>query len=310
MKNKKIIYIVLIIIINITLSYLYSVNAITVINETEKVATVVSNSTKEKNPDDSNASLSKLVIDEYDMYPEFNKNTTKYYVTIPKDVKSLDVEAEAEVSSSTVKTSGNTSLTKNENTISVVVTAKDKTARKYTIVVTKQDDNGLYLEDLKIEGVELEPSFSESKYYYKADKEIIKENDSIPVFDIKATPNSESAEIEILGNENLKEGENIITILLKDGSDYTSYQVSINITTKTMITSFQDAENGVLKTIQDYYNIAKEKVIEWFSDENRKMATIIAGGVVLFIVFLAIIIKIFKRHRVEKKAEKIKRRAK
>lgn len=307
--KKRIISIVTFLIIAITaLSFFNAVEA-TTDDKVLKIATVVTNNTKEKNPDDSNASLSKLVIDGYDLYPEFNKNTTKYYVSIPTSVKSIDVEAEAEVDTSSVKTTGNTALTKTENNVYVTVTAKDKTARRYTIVVTKQEDNGLKLSELSIENVEFETPFSEDKYYYNAKAEIIKK-DEIPPFEIKATPNSEDAEVEILGNKNIKEGENLITILLKEGDDYTSYQVNVTVSTKTMITTIQEADGDILTTLRNYYDIAKEKVIYWFEDENRKLATIIASAVVLLIIIVSIIVKAIKKHKAQKKAEKIKRRAK
>lgn len=309
MKRKTICLLAIIIIINISISFIYRVKALTISTESIKTATVVTNSTKEKNPDDSNASLSKLIINDYDMYPEFNKNTTKYYVSVPTTVKSIDVEAEAEVESSSVKTTGNTSLTKTENTIYVTVTAKDKTARRYTIIVTKQEDNGLKLSELSIEGAEFETPFSEDKFFYKAKAEIIKK-DEISPFKINAISNNEDAEIEILGNDNLIEGENLITIVLKDGEDITTYQVNITVTTKTMITTIQEADGDIWTKLSEYFDFVKEKIIYWFEDENRKIATIIASGVVLLIIIVAIIVKAVKKHKAQKKAENIKRRAK
>ena len=315
MKKNKILRLSLcIVIVFLLMVFLSGVKANEIdFDEVAKVAANGNNTTnstkKEKNPDDSNALLKSLSIDGYDMYPEFNKNTTMYYVSIPLDVKSLEINAETEVESSKIKKSGDSSLVKTENTIYVTVTSKDNTMKRYTIIATKQKDNGLKLSELTIEGAELNPSFSENKYYYNTNIELIK-SDEIPPLNIIAKSNSDTAEIEILGNSNLTEGENLITILLKDKDDYTSYQINANISTKTMITTMQDQDGDMIDTIKQYIELDKNKIMEWFEDENRRIATFVASGVVLFIIVLSIIISKIKKHKAERKVEKIKRRAK
>ena len=54
--------------------------------------------------------------------------------------------------------------------------------------------------------------------------------------EIEAIANDESATVEILGNEELKEGENIITIIVSanEGEEQVTYQIKANKVAKTM----------------------------------------------------------------------------
>ena len=74
----------------------------------------------------------------YSLNPYFNKNTLTYTVIIPEDVTSLEINAEPAVDGAIVRISGNTRLTRQENTVTVRVTAKDGTSRAYTITVLKE----------------------------------------------------------------------------------------------------------------------------------------------------------------------------
>jgi len=274
--------------------------------ESYKVASSSLSQNEIEQNEKENNFLKSLEVDGYDIYPEFNKHTTTYYVTVPTDVKSIEVNAEAENEELTPKISGTTLSSKGENTVKVTVTSKSKDTRMYTIIATKQDDNGLKLEKLEIKDATLEPEFSENKYTYKAKMEIIKEEDELKPLEIVTKANSESAEIEILGNSNLSEGDNLITILVKDDEDVTTYQVNVNISSKKKITTIEETSNKFVETV----DFCKDKIIEWFSDNTRKIATIIAGAVVLLVIIILIIVKIYKKHQVKKKAENIKKRAK
>lgn len=281
-------------------------------NAITKIATSTTN--KVKDPDASNTLLKSLKVEGYEIFPEFNKYTTTYYVKIPTDVRSLEINAEAESENATVKVRGDSNFYNTENTVSITVTSKDRSYRKYKVIATRQDDNDLKLTSLSIDKATLSPAFSEDQHNYKTSMEIIK-IDSIPPLEIKATANSETAKIEILGNKDLTEGENLITILLKDKDENDEeissiYQINVTISTKTMVTTFEDTEIDWVEKVKELYYIAKGKVIEWFSDENRAIATYTAGGAVILVLMIMIISSKIRKHSVEKKKEQIKRRAK
>ena len=230
----------------------------------------------------SNANLSNLGIRPND-FSGFKPGTTTYNVTVPEDVESVEVYATAQDSAATVSGTGSQTLAYGENTLSVVVTAEDGTTKTYTINVTREGEeetgetegeteiiNGL--SNITIGDLELSPAFKKDVYEYTV--QYIGENTSL---DIQAVPTDPDYTVEILGNEDLKEGENIITILVADGegNNVATYQLTVN------------------KSLVDEEALAKEEE-ERQQQEQRKMF-MIAGGIIALILIIVIIIVIKRR---------------
>ena len=235
----------------------------------------------------SNANLSNLGIRPND-FSGFKPGTTTYNVTVPENVESVEVYATAAHSKATISGTGTKSLQKGANALNVVVTAEDGTTKTYTINVTREGEeeqeeeeeqptventevkNGL--SNITIGDLELSPSFATDTYEYTV--KYIGEDTSL---NIQAVATDPSYTVEILGNEELKEGENIITILVADeeGNNVATYQVTVN------------------KSLVDEEAIAKEEE-EKQKEEQRKML-IIAGGVIALILIIVIIIVIKRR---------------
>ena len=185
-------------------------------------------------PDESNEKGLKTleVTGDYELTPAFSKDVTEYSLTVGSDVDSLEVNADAIDENAKVEITGNDNLLMGENTIEIKVTAEDGTVRTYKINVTKGEEQAstLLLSELTIDGYTLNPAFSSEIYQYTLDID----DPTITSLNINAKSNMESAVIEIAGNNELKLGENIITILVKseDGTDVTTYQITVNITEK------------------------------------------------------------------------------
>ena len=97
----------------------------------------------------------------------------------------------------------------------------------YTINVTKGEAPKIQLKELSIEGYTLSPDFKGDVYSYT-----LTINDvNVKELTINAKTDNEDAKIEILGNKDLKLGENIVTILVKseDEEEVTTYQIVVNI---------------------------------------------------------------------------------
>ena len=230
----------------------------------------------------SNANLSNLGIRPND-FSGFTPGTTTYNVTVPEDVESVEVYATAQDSGATVSGTGNKTLEYGENALSVVVTAEDGTTKTYTINVTREGegetDEGEDVEtasglsNITIGNLELSPSFKTNVYEYTV--KYIGEDTSL---DIQTVATDPSYTVEILGNEDLKEGENTITILVADseGSNVATYQITVN------------------KSLVDEEALAREEQ-EKQQQEQRKMF-MIAGGII-FIILIIIIIIVIKRRR-------------
>lgn len=188
--------------------------------------------TTEKPDESNNKNLKSLTISgDYKLTPAFNKDVTEYSLNVASDIDSIDIKAVAEDDNAKVTISGNDKLLMGENTVEVKVTAEDGTTRTYKINVTKGEVESKALElglsELTIDGYTLTPEFSTGVYEYKLDIS----DPSITSININAKSDKENAVIEITGNDELKLGENIVTILVKseDGKDVVTYQIVVNI---------------------------------------------------------------------------------
>lgn len=176
----------------------------------------------------SNAMLSGLTVDVEGLSPEFNKDTDNYTLQVGSDVEALQITATPEDEKATVQVQENKNLQEGENTVTITVTAEDGTTKVYTITVNKgnvEQVASLGLSTLTIAGIDMEEVFSPTTYEYT-----IEINEDVTQLDITAEANEEGATVEIVGNQDFQEGENIVSIIVKsaDGEETVTYQLTIN----------------------------------------------------------------------------------
>lgn len=224
----------------------------------------------------NNKNLKSLEVENYTLSPEFNKDTTEYDLTIPDDVNSLEIKAIAEDEKAKVEIKGNDELLTGVNTIEIKVTAEDKTVRTYRINVTKGDvqEEGIGLSEITIEGYTLTPEFSSNIHEYTLNIE----DPSITSININTEAFDENAKVEITGNDELKLGENIVTILVtsEDGSNTYTYQIVVNITEK------QEENNQMIAGMN-----------------NKNLYMYIGIGVAVLITIIVIIVIVKRKNRDE-----------
>ena len=252
-------------------------------NNTETETPTTTTTTKTEAKKSSNARLKNLGIRPHD-FSGFKAGTTTYNVTVPSDTESVEVYATAQDSSARISGTGTKKLEIGKNTLEVVVTAEDGTKQTYTINVTRQESeeentenvqerySGDGLASLKIGDLELSPKFDTNVYEYTV--KYIGEDETLNV-EIETT--DPYYETEIVGNNNLKEGENIITILVSDpdGNNVATYQVTVN------------------KSLVDEEALAREQAER---ERQEQMKYLIIGGVVIVVIIIISIILIV-RHR-------------
>lgn len=193
--------------------------------------------TAEEEENSSEARLSNLGIkpDEYD-FSGFKRDTLSYSVEVPNELTEVEVYAETVSSKAKVTGTGKVSLQEGKNTVNVEVTAEDGTKKTYTLEITRkeatateepaeEEQEKLGLSTLTIEGQEISPSFKTSIYEYTLG---LKED--LNSLEIKAISNDKDATVEIIGNEDLQQGENIITILVTNSKtdETATYQIIVN----------------------------------------------------------------------------------
>ena len=247
--------------------------------DTEKEQEPEEEEEKENEEEKSNVkTLKSLTVERFTLEPEFDPNITEYSLTVGADVEKLDIGVIAEDPKSTVEIVGNNELLIGENTVNVKVTAEDGTVRTYTINVTKVADVGVKLSELSIESYTLSPEFSSDVFEYTLNIT----DTSITNLAINAKSDEENVDIEIVGNNELKLGKNIITILVtsKDDNLTTTYQIVVNIEEP------QPENNQIIAGI-----------------DNNDLFMYIGIGVVVLVILIIIIVAIVRKRRNAKQVE-------
>lgn len=173
------------------------------------------------------ATLKTLKVDQDGLTPEFSKEIENYILNVTSEVENLKITAEPEDEKATVKITGNEGLKEGDNKITITVTAEDGTVKTYMLTVTKgiEEKTTLGLSSLVIKGIDLLDVFKTDVYEYSINVE-----QDVTSLEIEAIANEEGATVEITGNEDLQDGENVVTILVKsaDGENVVTYQITVN----------------------------------------------------------------------------------
>ncbi len=254
---------------------------------------------KDKEDTKSDATLANLGIrpKEYD-FTGFKPDITSYNLSVPNDIEKITIYATAKNSKDTIVGNGNKSLKIGQNKCEIKVTSEDKkTSKTYVINVTrkekeeeseeennenKENDQKISegLKNIEIKEANLSPNFSQDVYSYEVTVPSGTER-----LEINAEATSDDVEIEIVGNEELKQGENIITILANNKKDDTTSTYQINAKVGNQEIDLSTA-NGEFKDAEK-----KGKIQGW----------IIKGAIIAVIIL--IIIFLIKRYKISQEYE-------
>ena len=261
---------------------------------------------KSEDENASDATLTNLGIrpKEYD-FTGFKTGTLSYNASVPNDVDKITIYATAKSDKATVTGIGSKTLKVGANRCEIMVTSENKKATKtYVINVTRKEKEEKPEEDedeteaesenntetttsneeklsdglknILVKGYNLEPSFSQDVHSYK-----INVPSSNGKLEIDTETTGDNIEVEVAGNEELRQGENIITILVHDTKDDSTltYQITANVE------KYLSAENSVIVGSEQ-----KDKMKIW----------IIIGIISAIIIFIIILfIRKYKRENEE-----------
>ena len=235
---------------------------------------------EEEAKENGEARLKSLGIkpEEYD-FKGFDKDKTEYNIEVPNEVKEIEIYAKAINSNAQITGTGMITLEEGLNELEVEVIAVDGTKKTYTLKVTRKEtekteeiiQEKLGLKTLSIVGLRLSPSFKVDTYQYTTKLDM-----DISSLEIKAKANTENATVEIVGNENLEQGENVITVLVKDEEteESATYQIVV------------DKNVAIIEEVAQTSWLKPET---WGKEEKIKIAIII---VLIILIISAIILKI------------------
>lgn len=252
----------------------------------------------------SNTDLQALRLNKEGMIPEFRKDIFEYYLTIPSDVQDIEVLAISENPNASVYISGNTNLKEGLNDIRIQVISEDTTQNKlYTIHITKTSNIQLAntnLEILAIENVLLNPPFDVNQINYKA--QVSNQTTNLNVL---AVPENEQASVEINGNDNLKEGNNLVTVLVTAPNGFTKKNYEIEVYRRNLEedNKYQEEQNENIEKLQQAYKIEEVSInnedseIQGVSNDNKNakqnnLIVWIFTGIVGFVIVVLIIYRI------------------
>lgn len=248
----------------------------------------------------SEARLSNLGIRPND-FTGFSRNKYTYDVEVPNDVSKVQVYANLVDSKAKIQSgTGNVELKEGANKVEVVVVAEDgKTKHTYTLNITRKaaeeeipavsteptepttepvteptteqtnlDEFGL--SSLTIAGLNINPKFKTTTYEYTAGL-----TEDLSTLEINAKATSETGTVEIFGNENLQQGENLITIVVSDSADAeksATYQITIN----------------------KNYVPEKEEEVSWLNPSTWQIKQYIIIGILIVLIIIVIVAIILK----------------
>ena len=267
-----------------------------------------SNTTQEKSSAETTvsniATLKNLGITpkEYD-FSTFKPGTMSYTLKVPNETEKINIYASATSSKATISGTGAKTLKEGANTFYVKVTAEDKkTTKTYSLIINRakeeepeekedeeeteeenneektENESAVGLTKLSVEGYNLTPEFNNEVYEYN-----LKLTEDVEKLNINTETSNEDIQVDILGNEQFKEGENVVTILVYNPKDEstTTYQIIANM----------DLSNINVEEINKIFNEAQE---------NFKKQKIIVSVTIIAIVVL-IIIYLIERYNIQKK---------
>lgn len=250
---------------------------------------------------------------------KYTNPSTDFTVNVDSGVTSTEVSAEASHGSAKISGTGRKELSTGTNTVTITVTAENGAKKTYNVRIRRladtsnqtpnKSDNSnnnqpqepdpntqepenttepelLRLTYLLIEDVELTPEFSSEVFEYTAN---VVNKDAL---DIVKVVNKEDATVEITGDKELVDGENIVTIKLTKDAEEVEYKITVYKTTEALVTA--EPENQEPEETEKGF---------W---ENYRWA-IIAGGILLVVVIIVVVV-IVRANATDEMSERARRR--
>ena len=198
--------------------------------------------------------------------------------------------------------SGNTELKDGDNNVLITVTAQNGAKRTYTIVVNKSADPekaNSYLSNLIIKDMILTPEFSNEVLEYDGGT-VRLSGDKLEIY---AYPTNENAKVEIIGNENLVDGENTVTIKVTS-EDGTS--------TKEYVIKFIKETGEETQALEDEVANSENEAKNWFKDIFKDLWRKAKANSLVLLMYLFIIVEfvqiVYLYKEVKKKDEELTKR--
>ena len=204
--------------------------------------------------------LKSLRLNVEGIVPDFETDIYDYSLTLPeqlKEIKDIEVLPIAENENAKIEVSGNKNLKDGLNIINVVVTNQEK-RQEYKIKVTKTQN--LEMANTNLENLAIEYAILSPEFNYQITRYNTQVANEINQLNILAIPENEQGKVEILGNNNLNEGNNKIEIKVTAPNGFTQriYEINVYKRNKQEETMYDQEVDKVKKRLEEAYSVNKE----------------------------------------------------
>lgn len=254
--------------------------------------------------DKQNAYLQSLRLNEEGITPDFSRDILNYYFIANTSINNLEVSAIPENLNATVTVRGNKNLKNGINYIEIEVVSEDKTQKQiYRIEVTKTDNidaANSNLENLAIENAVLSPEFDAYQTTYYTVVSNMTEN-----LNVLAIPEKIKAKTEISGANQLKTGNNTVSVKVTAENNMTTKNYIVNVYRRTA--EEQEAyekeqeyqavkTNALLKNAELEEEKQHNKEENQSDNKNENVNVIIIIGILLsLIIAIYLFFKFYKK---------------
>ena len=217
-------------------------------------------------PKSTDATLSSLGVEGYELTPAFSKDTLEYNVTVPSTVDKVVLVAKANEAHASVEGTGEFEVTEGLNTFQVNVTAENGSKKTYTVHINVEDTNPIRVEvdDKEYTLVKNAKNLTKPELY---EETTVKINDmDIPAF------YSDITKFTLIGLKN-ENGEISLAIYDEKNNSYTIYNEFVGNNLSLYIVNFDKPLDGYIK---DVITIAEKEVEVYRYQENSRFVIVYA----------------------------------
>ena len=231
--------------------------------------------------------------------PAFNRSQTSYILSFPYDfdyktLEKISINAVKEDTKEKIEGTGVKEVKVGTNVYNLVVTAENGETRTYAIKLIKpeiSEDKNMRLATLKLTYIDesgksvelpLDKTFNAETFEYSLNVESIVKSIKI---DTTLPEGSEGIKVSVSGNEDLQDGENVITITLVNEHDDTENPKKTIYTIKVNKAAAVTAETAIMQPVEK----TPEKKV------NIKLIIGSILGIILLLIIILIILLIVSK---------------
>ncbi|MEG0283029.1 MAG: cadherin-like beta sandwich domain-containing protein, partial [Clostridia bacterium] len=160
-----------------------------------------------------NNNLSDIVISAGMLDPKFDKAVNTYNVNVPFETENLDINAIPEVSNSKIEIEGARGLKVGQNRVVLRVISQGGEKKEYILNVFRAEKTDVELpSENHIKDIQFPDGVFDEKFDPNVTTYTVNVGKDVDKLDLKVFTKDPKAKVTIVGNDNLKEGANRITI--------------------------------------------------------------------------------------------------